>query len=88
MKQTTTNRGFGLFEFEDLYGEKCTLQASSLACTPAIWLGTEGRVALEGAHVISRMHLDQALVRELLPALQYFAEHGELPPVGNPKEVP
>lgn len=28
----------------------------------------------------SRMHLSQDQVKALLPALQYFAEHGELPP--------
>jgi hypothetical protein len=27
----------------------------------------------------TRMHLTQAMVRQLLPALQYFADHGELP---------
>ena len=27
----------------------------------------------------SRMHLSQSMVRELLPLLEYFAEHGELP---------
>lgn len=27
----------------------------------------------------TRMHLTQSMVRELLPALQYFAETGELP---------
>lgn len=27
----------------------------------------------------TRMHLSQSMVRELLPALQYFAETGELP---------
>lgn len=28
----------------------------------------------------NRMHLDQEQVKALLPYLQYFAEHGELPP--------
>lgn len=27
----------------------------------------------------TRMHLSQTMVRDLLPLLQYFAEHGELP---------
>jgi len=27
----------------------------------------------------SRMHLTQDMVKELLPVLQYFAEHGVLP---------
>lgn len=31
----------------------------------------------------NRMHLSQEQVRELLPALQYFAEHGSLPTPGE-----
>lgn len=27
----------------------------------------------------TRMHLSQSMVRDLLPLLQYFAEHGDLP---------
>lgn len=27
----------------------------------------------------TRMHLSQSMVRDLLPLLQFFAEHGELP---------
>lgn len=27
----------------------------------------------------TRMHLSQSMVQDLLPLLQYFAEHGELP---------
>ncbi len=34
-----------------------------------------GSVLMQG-----RMHLTQSHVRDLLPALQYFAEHGNLPP--------
>lgn len=33
----------------------------------------------ENVDVFSRMHLSQTKVKELLPILQYFAEHGELP---------
>jgi hypothetical protein len=36
-----TNRGFNLIEFEDLYGVKCNIQASSLATDEAIWFGVE-----------------------------------------------
>ncbi len=100
MKATKTNRGFAIIEFPDHYGEKCSLQKSSLAFTEAIWLGTEGRVSRMtpsgwqdftpkefeeefgvGREVLvhSRMHLTQEMVRELLPALQHFAETGELP---------
>ncbi len=42
-----TSRGFEVIEFADCYGEKCQLQASSLAeyekpGTSAVWLGISG----------------------------------------------
>lgn len=42
----TTSRGFEIIEFSDCYGEKCSLQASSLAeyekpGTSAVWLGVQ-----------------------------------------------
>jgi hypothetical protein len=37
----TTNRGFGIIIFKDLYGAECSLQHSSLATQDAIWLGIE-----------------------------------------------
>jgi len=39
MNHSTTNRGFGIGTFTDLYGVECSLQQSSLASQPAIWLG-------------------------------------------------
>lgn len=36
-----TSRGFAIGEFEDLYGEKCSIQKSSLATDDAIWLGID-----------------------------------------------
>lgn len=36
-----TERGFALSEFTDLYGEKCSLQKSSLATEDAIWFGID-----------------------------------------------
>lgn len=41
MKKKTTQRGFELYEFKDQYGEKCSLQKSSLATADAIWLGID-----------------------------------------------
>lgn len=34
-----TCRGFKIIEFEDRYGEQCSIQDSSLATEAAIWLG-------------------------------------------------
>lgn len=39
LKIEKTNRGFGRIEFEDYYGEKCSIQKSSLAEEDAIWFG-------------------------------------------------
>ncbi|KUF05540.1 hypothetical protein [Leucobacter sp. G161] len=35
-----TSRGFGIYgDFTDLYGEKFTIQESSLATEPCVWIG-------------------------------------------------
>lgn len=65
-----TQRGFGVYEFEDLYDTKCSLQKSSLAGFDAIWFGAGSE----------RMHLSRQMVRELLPILQHFADTGEIIP--------
>lgn len=94
----TTERGFPLVEFTDIGNAACSLQKSSRAFVPAVWLGLDdvtprsmipqGQPGAhpwqdyplpEHVHIFSRMELTQAHVRELLPLLQYFAEHGELP---------
>lgn len=36
-----TNRGFDYGKFTDRYGEKCSIQKSSLATEDAIWLGID-----------------------------------------------
>ena len=36
-----SQRGFYYHEFTDMYGEKCSIQDSSLATEPAIWLGCD-----------------------------------------------
>ena len=38
---STTERGFALLEFSDLYGSRCNVQLSSLAEREAIWIGVE-----------------------------------------------
>jgi len=40
-KYSTTNRGFGLVEFRDLYGDACSIQESSLATQDALWIGID-----------------------------------------------
>jgi len=39
IKNTKTERGFEITEFEDTYGAKCSLQKSSSAMEDKIWFG-------------------------------------------------
>jgi len=75
MRIKNTNRGFKIADFKDYYKQDCSLQESSLVY-PCIWLGVD--VDLNGKES-SRMHLDQKLVKQLLPYLQHFAKTGYLP---------
>jgi hypothetical protein len=85
MKIKFTQRGFSLAEFTDRYGQKCSIQKSSLATEDAIWLG----IANTGPHIkgpggemnediCARMHLTVKQVKTLLPLLNKFVETGEL----------
>lgn len=93
VEKSDTNRGFGRLQFKDRYGHECSLQDSSLATQAAIWFGIDDakpQICVsgqgwknvpfpEGTIFHTRMHLTQAQVRTLLPALKHFAEHGILP---------
>ncbi len=80
-------RNFVVAEFLDMYGQKCSIQKSSIATEDVIWLGVDntgphlkGPSWEYGEDVNARMHLTQEQVRDqLLPALQHFVETGELP---------
>ena len=87
-----TQRGFGRIDFVDRYSQSCSIQESSLASERAIWFGVNDAVPQvlvsgqgwtkvefpEGTLFSTRMHLTQEQINELLPILQYFADHGEL----------
>lgn len=75
-----TERGFLRVLFTDRYGEACSLQESSLASEPAIWLGLDGPAG-------QRMHLTQEQVRELLPLLTRFAGTGMLDSLADPETL-
>lgn len=92
MKFQNTERGFTIAEFDDLYGNHCSIQKSSTAMYDAIWMGISNpviNVMIDGqwqdvtlpadAVIHSRMHLSQKMVRDILPALMHFAETGDLP---------
>lgn len=92
MKKQYTCRGFAYNEFTDLYGVTCSLQESSLATEPAIWLGCDDanpRVMVpgkgwtkiempDGYLANTRMHLGVEQVKELVKALKYWLKNGEL----------
>jgi len=78
-----TQRGFVRADFVDANGCKASIQESSSASEPKLWLGLN-----EGTHhmgeCLGRMHLTMEHTRALLPLLAWFAETGDLP---NPVEV-
>jgi len=41
LETQTTERGFKFIKFDDLYGENCSIQKSSLATEDTIWLGID-----------------------------------------------
>lgn len=77
MKFKPTQRGFLIAGFEDINGQNCSLQQSSLADQDAIWLGCN-----TGSHVedtcYARMHLDREMAGEIGRILTHFAETGEI----------
>lgn len=74
------DRGFLRGEFKDRYGDKCSIQKSSLATEDCIWLGCDHEtVDQHGRPCGARMHLTQQMVADLIPLLQHFVETGELP---------
>jgi hypothetical protein len=81
-------------DFIDRYKNKCSIEKSTLATENAIWFGIDkfdpvirnpngpGWVSVplpEGTLTGARMHLTQKQVQDLLPALQRFAQTGDLP---------
>jgi len=61
-------------EFQDQNGRVCSIQESSLATEPAIWLGHSPTEPGKG----HRMLLTQERARELVPILRFFARTGYL----------
>jgi len=74
-----TDRGFARGEFIDRYGEKCSIQKSSLAGEDCIWLGCDHETIDEaGQRCGARMHLTRALAADIVMHLQRFIETGDL----------
>ena len=64
---STTERGFGIYKFEDLYNKPCELQESSIATAECIWLGISE----------NRMHLNREQAKSLGKILLEFADKGD-----------
>lgn len=82
MKVKKTARGFEIIEFTDKYGEKCSLQQSSIVGSEqpgatAIWLGCDenGKTHL-GEQLSPRMHLDRKQVKEIVKHLKAWLKTG------------
>lgn len=86
--------GFLRADFIDANGDACSIQESSSATEPLLWLGQNSGTHHPTGKCLARMHLSQEHVRELLPLLQRFAETGALgaasriPPRPNARWVP
>jgi hypothetical protein len=80
MEDCGGGRGLNGASFVDTHGGKCSIQDSSAASAPGLWLGRN-----EGTHhhvtgdCLARMHLTQEMARALIVKLSYFAKHGRLP---------
>lgn len=86
MRMGKTIRGFARAEFVDRYGNRCSLQKSSIATEDCVWLGVdipfdcfkEGR---DPPKEVTRMHLTRKGAKEIMRHLVRFIETGELDPV-------
>lgn len=72
-----TSSGFFRGEFKDANGEQCSIQESSAADYPRLWLGQNGGTHHMG-HCLARMHLDQETAKALIPLLKRFVRSGNL----------
>ena len=62
-------------DFEDRSGQACSIQSSSLADEPCVWLGVD--LDVDG-NPSTRMHLTRGMAAELARLLERFAATGRL----------
>ncbi len=70
MTHDKTQRGFRIIRFKDRYDNSCSIQESSLAAEPCLWLGQDTPL---------RIHVTKSLASDLISLLQYFVDNDELP---------
>lgn len=74
-----TSRGFMRGEFKDYYGNKCSIQKSSLHSPTCVWLGVEHeRHDPDGVQCGARMHLSRDMVLQLLEELKFFVDTSQV----------
>lgn len=78
-KNHPTGRGFGRKDFDDLYGQHCSIQESSLGTEEAYWIGVHNTgpyCSINGDHQYNqdsnRMHLSRKQVVNLINELVKF----------------
>jgi hypothetical protein len=81
--QEYTSRGFPYKEFKDKYGAVCSIQMSSIATEPCLWLGVNGKQSEEFVNEFkasgpyTRMHLTYDQVKKLVDDLNRWLENVE-----------
>ena len=80
--QKYTNRGFPYKEFKDKYGAVCSIQMSSIATEPCLWLGVNEEQSDEfkaefKSFPYTRMHLTYNQVKRLVEDLQMWLDNVE-----------
>ncbi len=81
MKTKLTKRNFKVIDFDDYYGQDCSIQKSSIATIDCIWLGVDNTGDELGNKEGTRMHLTRKQAAFLIPILENFVKTGELPSV-------
>ena len=98
VEKTYTHRGFAVFGFTDGNGEKASVQQSSAAEAPHVWLGVDElklRRFVPGQSWSDcplpegdiqgneRLHLTRENVQDLIPILQRFVDTGDIDDAGE-----
>lgn len=80
--QDYTSRGFPYKEFTDRYGATCSMQMSSIATEPCLWLGVNEEQSEKFKERFkscsyTRMHLTYEQVQKLVEDLQMWLDNVE-----------
>lgn len=77
IREIIEGRGLLGATFRDLNGRECSIQESSVATQPCLWIGVDRKpeTVVEGG---CRMHIGRQMAAALVDVLRRFAETGEL----------